>query len=261
MTGAGTRGRAARPRPGPPPDPAPHWAYFLDLDGTLIDLATSPDVIHTDPALHDLIERLNRAAHSAVALISGRAIADLDRLFPQARLPVAGQHGTERRDAAGRVSRHDFPVEQLAAARARITTEAARRSGLWLEDKGLSLALHYRRAPQLAALAHRVMAECQAALGAAFCIQAGKRVVELKPAGRDKGVAVREFMDEAPFRGRTPVFLGDDATDEFGFAMVNRLGGHSLKVGPGPTAARWRLRDVRAVRAWLARAVAAEERP
>jgi trehalose 6-phosphate phosphatase len=88
-------------------------------------------------------------------------------------------------------------------------------------------------------------------LGGAFCIQTGKRVVELKPAGRDKGEAVREFMGEAPFHGRPPVFVGDDRTDEYGFKMVNRLRGHSVKVGQGPSEARWRLRDVRAVRAWL----------
>src|SRR5262249_27620579 len=92
-------------------------------------------------------------------------------------------------------------------------------------------------------------------LGAGFCVQSGKRVVELKPAGKDKGIAVREFMREAPFRGRTPVFIGDDITDEYGFATVNRMRGTSVKVGPGRTVARWRLEDVRAVRAWLARGI------
>jgi trehalose 6-phosphate phosphatase len=88
-------------------------------------------------------------------------------------------------------------------------------------------------------------------------VQTGKRVVELKPAGKDKGVAVGEYMREAPFRGRCPVFIGDDLTDEYGFAMVNRLGGHSIKVGRGRTVARWRLRDVAAVRAWLGSMAAA----
>jgi trehalose 6-phosphate phosphatase len=239
------------------PAPSADWAYFFDIDGTLIDFATRPAGVQPDAEIRALIERLYRAAGRAVALISGRSIGDVDRLFPHARLPVAGQHGTERRDAAGRVSQHAFPVERLAAARARLTETAARHPGLWLEDKELTLALHYRGAPALAALAHGLMAEVLAAAGAAFCLQEGKGIVELKPAGRDKGKAVHEFMQEPPFQGRLPAFVGDDVTDEYGFKMVNRLGGHSVKVGAGPTAARWRLRDVRAVRAWLARGLAA----
>lgn len=243
------------------PAPGAHWAYFFDIDGTLLDFATRPSGVTLDAELRDLIERLYRAAGQAVALISGRSIRDVDQLFPQTRLPVAGQHGTERRDAAGRVSQHPFPVERLVVARARLTEIAARHPGLWLEDKELSLALHYRGAPGLAADAQRLMAQVQAEAGPAFCLQAGKGIVELKPAGRDKGMAVQEFMQEEPFRGRVPAFVGDDVTDEFGFRMVNQLGGHSVKVGTGDTDARWRLRDVRAVRAWLARCLVAAEQP
>ena len=108
-----------------------------------------------------------------------------------------------------------------------------------------------RLAPRLASFAHRVARSLLPRLGRHYGIQTGKRVIEMKPAGKDKGVAVREFMREAPFRGRTAVFVGDDATDEYGFAIVNRLHGHSIKVGSGQTAARWRLRDVKAVQAWL----------
>ncbi len=241
-----------------PPSPAPDWAYFLDIDGTLIDFESSPQRVHIDAELRSLIERLYHTAGSAVALISGRAIPDIDRLFPHAQLPVAGQHGTERRDATGRISRHAFPVERLAAARTQLVEAAARQPGLWLEDKELSLALHYRGAPQLGEYARQVVAACQATTGAEFCVLEGKRIVELKPAGRDKGMAVEEFMREEPFLGRVPVFLGDDITDEYGFRMVNRLGGHSVKVGAGETDARYHLRDVRSVRAWLARAVAAQ---
>ena len=241
-----------------PPNPAPDWAYFLDIDGTLIDFESSPQRVHIDAELRDLIERLYHTAGSAVALISGRAIPDIDRLFPHARLPVAGQHGTERRDATGRVSRHAFPVERLAAARTQLVEAAAKQPGLWLEDKELSLALHYRGAPHLGDYARQVVAACQATTGAEFCVLEGKRIVELKPAGRDKGMAVEEFMREEPFLGRVPVFLGDDVTDEYGFKMVNRLGGHSVKVGVGETEARYHLRDVRSVRAWLARGIAAQ---
>ena len=108
------------------------------------------------------------------------------------------------------------------------------RSGLLVEDKGLSLALHYRRAPQLASYAHRVMRKLRMSLGDQYCLQQGKQVVELAPAGRDKGAAIASFMREAPFLGRSPLFIGDDVTDEYGFAMVNQLGGYSVKVGIGP---------------------------
>ncbi|MBI2317760.1 MAG: trehalose-phosphatase [Betaproteobacteria bacterium] len=233
------------------PPPERDWAYFFDLDGTLIDIAESPQGVHIDRDLRRLIEELYRSAGGAVALISGRSIADIDRLFPGVQLPAAGQHGVERRDIDGRVFRHAFPSAQLERLRERIAEAAAQHSGLLLEDKGLSLALHYRRRPRLGGFAHRLLRSLQAQLGPQFCLQSGKRVVEVKPAGADKGGAIREFMREPIFRGRTPVFVGDDTTDEYGFDMVNRLGGHSVKVGPGRTVARWRLPDVRAVRQWL----------
>lgn len=241
-------------RPGRPAPPGENWAYFFDIDGTLVDFAESPTGVRVDPAVRRLVEGLHRSARGAVALISGRAIEDIDRLFPGLRLPAAGQHGVERRDATGRVSRHAFPSEQLASVRERLAAVTARHPGLWLEDKGLSLALHYRRAPRLGGFAHRLARAALAPLGAQYCVLTGKRIVEMKPAGKDKGVAVLEFMQEEPFRGRIPVFVGDDITDEYGFATVNRLQGHSVKVGPGRTVARWRLRDVAAVQAWLAQA-------
>jgi trehalose 6-phosphate phosphatase len=196
---------------------------------------------------------LYRSSGGALALITGRSIADIDRLFPERRLPAAGQHGLERRAADGRVSRHPGPSHRLDGARRTLSGAVGRHRGLLLEDKGLSLALHYRRAPRLAGVAHGIMRSLQATLGDRFCLQHGQRVVELAPAGRDKGVAIGAFMREAPFRGRLPIFIGDDVTDEYGFAMVNRLGGVAIKVGPGRTAAGWRLPDVGAVLAWLER--------
>lgn len=233
------------------PAPQPRWAYFFDVDGTLVDFASSPAAVRIDRKLRRTLRRLYRSADGAVALISGRSITDIDRLFPGARLPVAGQHGIERRDATGRVVRHAFPSEKLVWVRRQLVDAVARHRGLLLEDKGLSLALHYRRVPRLGSYVHRLMRSLQARIGAEFCVQPGKRVVEMKPTGRHKGIAVLEFMQERPFRGRTPVFIGDDATDEYGFATVNRLEGLSVKVGPGPTVARWRLQDARAVRAWF----------
>jgi trehalose 6-phosphate phosphatase len=233
------------------PVPHPSWAYFLDLDGTLITIAQAPDRVRIDPALRRVITALHTRTGGAVALITGRPIAEVDRFFPGIHLAVAGQHGLERRAVSGLVSRHPTPSTRLDAARRRLAEVADRHPGLLLEDKGLSLALHYRRAPRLAGYAHRLARSQAAGLGRAYGVRTGKRVVEIAPAGKDKGTAIQAFMTERPFRGRVPVFLGDDVTDEQGFAMVNKLAGVSIKVGPGPTVARWRLRDVAAVRHWL----------
>ena len=234
------------------PAPRQDWAYFFDIDGTLVDIVERPEHVRIDLALRQLIEMLHRGTGGAVALVSGRAIADVDALFPGSRLPVAGQHGAERRDASGTVSRRTTMSAELAQVRRELAAVVARRPALRFEDKGLSFALHYRQAPRLGGFVHRVMRTLQAQHRGSFHLQEGKRVVELLPQGSDKGSAVLQFMAEPPFRGRTPVFIGDDVTDETAFATVNHLGGHSIKVGPGPTSAGWRLADVSAVRRWLA---------
>lgn len=226
-------------------------AYFLDIDGTLVDFADSPGAVKLASTLPALVDALYESSGGAVALITGRSIADADRLFTRRRLPIAGQHGHERRAANGEVTRHQVSPKALDPARHSLREIVVRHPELLVEDKGLTLALHYRRAPNLASLAHRVMHAVQSSLGDHYCVHRGKCVVELAPAGKDKGLAIRAFMREEPFRGRPPVFIGDDVTDEHGFAMVNRLGGDSIKVGPGPTVATWRLPSVAAVLAWL----------
>jgi trehalose 6-phosphate phosphatase len=229
----------------------PGWALFLDVDGTLLDIAERPDQVDAHQIDRELVEGLRRAARGALALISGRSLAQLDRMFAPLTLPAAGQHGYERRDVQGRRHRHRFPVETLAPAKQALLEFAGRHPGLVLEDKGASLALHYRLAPQLEQAALEALRRASAPLGGAVQTQGGKMVWELKPAGADKGLAIDEFMREPPFAGRTPVFLGDDVTDEYGFRVVNRLGGHSIKVGPGDTQARWRLANPASARAWL----------
>ena len=231
---------------------AADWALFLDVDGTLLDHAERPDAVRPGAAEFGLLDALQRAAQGALALISGRSVAALDAMFAPLRLAAAGQHGIERRDAAGGAHRHAPPSQALRGIAARIGEFAARHEGLLFEDKGLNLALHYRLAPQMESAAHAALGEAAAQLGAGFELLRGKMVVELKPSGRDKGSAIEEFMREAPFAGRRPVFIGDDQTDEYGFGVVNRLGGESIKVGAGASAARWRIADARAVRAWLA---------
>jgi len=233
-----------------------NWSFFLDVDGTLVEYAAHPDGVRVTAELLELLRRLHGVAGGAVALISGRSVADLDRLFAPLSLPAAGQHGTERRGADGTTSRHGPAIQILGQAAAEIVHLTAAHSGLVFENKGMTLALHYRLAPTLRALAEREMRAIAARLGDAFELQTGKFVVEIKPSGKDKGGAIAEFAAEPPFAGRRAVFVGDDLTDEPGFEVVNRIGGHSIKVGPGITRARWRLFDAAAVRRWLGEYVA-----
>ena len=233
-----------------PPPPELGWAYFLDVDGTLIEIAETPDGVLVDAPLLRLIEQLSRACGGALALVSGRSIANLDGLIGCPHLPMAGLHGLERRDAEGRWSTHTAAFAAKTAIKSALLPVLERHSGLLLEDKGLTLALHYRQAPTLAAYVHRLMAR-QAGLGERLEIQRGKRVVEIKPAGVDKGSAIDAYLAEPPFRTRRPVFIGDDLNDEHGFAAVNHLDGISIKVGRGASCARFRLPNVQAVRRWL----------
>lgn len=230
---------------------APDWCFFLDVDGTLVGFSEHPNYVHIDAALHIILCRLIEATGGAIALISGRPITDIDRLFSPLRLPVAGQHGLERRDSAGNIHTHTTPVARLHDAVERLEKLAAQHPELVFENKGMTLALHYRRAPALAQVVNLVMRQLLVVLGDGFELLEGKMLLELKPQGKDKGAAIADFMVEPPFRGRIPVFIGDDLTDEYGFALVNNLHGHSIKVGIGMTTARWRLADAIAVRAWI----------
>lgn len=238
-----------------PPTPEVGWAFFLDVDGTLIDIAETPAAVLVDTQLLDLIAQLHRASGGALALVSGRTISDLEGLLGMSRLPMAGLHGLERRDVAGRLWIHAAPPDAKCAIKAALLPIQERHPELLLEDKGLTLALHYRKAPTLAAYVHRLMRQLAATAGDGLEVQCGKKVVEIKPAGIDKGSAVSEYLNEPPFSQRRPVFIGDDLNDEHGFAEVNRLDGISIKVGPGKSCARYRLADVAAVRNWLGEAL------
>ena len=235
-----------------PPLPRAEWAYFFDIDGTLSVLASTPESARLAPSVRELLEALRARCNGAVAVISGRSLRDIDAMCEGLRLPAAGQNGVERRDAAGRISTRPVARGQLDRALHVLARLVARNPRLLLEDKGHSLSLHYRAVPPLAGVSHRTMRQVQRRLGADFRVQSGKRVVELISTGIDKGQAIRAFLEEPPFRGRLPVFLGDDVSDEPAFAAVDALGGHSVKVGAGPTTARWRLAGVNAVRRWLA---------
>ena len=227
------------------------WAFFLDIDGTLLDIAETPDAAEAGRREKSLVRKLHEAAGGALALVSGRSLAAIDELFAPLEVAAAGQHGVERRDARGKVYRPSFSADVLARASKHIGDFAARHAGLVFEHKGYSMALHYRLAPRLAGAAHAVVREAARTVGCGVEVQAGKMVAELKLAGHDKGRAIEAFMKEKPFAGRVPVFLGDDLTDEDGFRVVQRLGGISIKIGAGETVAPWRLDHPAAARTWL----------
>lgn len=249
------------PREGHPPF-ASDWCLFLDIDGTLLEHMERPGDVVVDAALRSLIGRLAAALGGAVALISGRGIEDVERLFAPLVVPVAGLHGVEHRDVHGTVHRHAIDEGAMRSAHAHLEQVAAQNPGLFFEDKGLNLALHYRTAPELAHVAEEAIRIAARDLGIRFEIQKGKMVWEVKPSGYDKGTAIEEYLDDPPFKGRVPVFLGDDLTDEVGFELVNQRRGHSIKIGPGKTRAHWRLTDARAVRGFLsALAQFVEHRP
>ncbi len=240
-----------------PPLPAPseRWAIFLDIDGTLVAIAETPQAVQVEPDLLALLERLRQRCDGALAVVSGRALADIDRLLAPLRLPAAGLHGRERRRVDGTLLESGGPEAIIAPLRPLLAAYAEARPGLLLEDKHGSLALHYRLAPAYAASvcrhARRLAAE-EPQLRVIF----GRKVVEFQPRGSDKGSAIAAFLAEPPFAGRRPVYAGDDATDEDGFAMVNRLGGLSIKVLNGErrapaSAAQFQLRSVAALHRWL----------
>ena len=235
------------------PRPRRDWALFLDVDGTLLEFVDDPEAVRTDAALVRCLAALGDALGGALALVSGRSLAQLSRVFGGYELPAAGLHGLERRSAAG-VER--LPVELPAHVRGALAALAARHPGLRVEDKGASVAVHWREAPALEPVATVTLRELAAALGPAWQLQPGACVLELKPALRTKADAVREFLAEPPFAGRRPVYVGDDLTDLDGFAAVEGRGGEAIAVGDR-VQARWRLPDPAAVREWLAHVQAA----
>jgi trehalose 6-phosphate phosphatase len=236
--------------PATPPTPllslAQDIALLLDFDGTLVELAETPEAILVPESLPALLRRLSGRLQGRVALVTGRALADLDRYLPG--LSAAGSHGLELRFADGRRAPHGRAVpEGLLGDAVRF---AASDPGLRVEEKPGGLALHYRLAPDRAAEAEAWADEAAGRHG--LRVQPGKMVLELLPRGVDKGEAVRRLMAEPPFAGARPVFVGDDLTDEHGFEAAAALGGAGILVGPPrETAARWHLPDVAAVHGWL----------
>jgi trehalose 6-phosphate phosphatase len=233
------------------------YAFFFDFDGTLVELAPTPDGVLVPPDVPALLAELRTLTNGAVAVVSGRGIGSIDAFLNMPDLPVAGLHGAERRDANGDTQRIGFNDDRLLHMEQVLADVVNENPGMLLEIKGASLALHYRNAADREPVARATTARLVADYPGAYVLQPGKMVYEIKPKDVDKGRALRAFLDEPPFAGRKPVFAGDDLTDEKGFAVANETGGVSIKVGGGDTIARTRLDSVSALHAWLAAVVAA----
>lgn len=230
-------------------------ALFLDLDGVLAPLAPTPDAVVPEPRRTETVARVTQALGGRVAVVSGRTLAEIDRIIGGAARAASGVHGLERRRADGGLTARD-PSPFVGAALAAFTAFADDRPGVIVEDKGLSAGLHFRQAPDHAEAALALASVLADETGLA--LQPGSMVLELKTPGADKGTAVAAFMTETPFAGATPVMVGDDLTDEAGFLAAEALGGFGVLVGPErPTAARYRLKDVEAVLDWLGALAAA----
>ena len=228
--------------------PVPRFAIFTDFDGTLVELAETPDGIFVPAELATEITEAAQLVDGAFAVISGRELADLERYLPSG-IAAAGGHGTERRRADGTRTTTDANVQDAAAGIAgRLQDFVNGHAGLLLELKKSSVALHYRQAPDLADDARAAMNEALAA-APDFEVLDGKMVIEARPVSTGKADAIRAFMQEAPFSGRVPVFLGDDVTDEDGFRAAQEMGGVGIKIGDGRTTARIRTPDVESARA------------
>lgn len=235
--------------------PLTRYALFLDVDGTLLPLVERPDQVHVPLSLLETLNLLRDRFLGALALISGRAVADLDALFEPLVLPAAGIHGLELR-RSGEHCLRSSSKGLLEPLRPPLKAFAEKTPGLLLEDKGLSLALHYRLAPEREAEAAQRIDALVANTSPHLEVTQGKMVFEVKPSGYNKGTAIDAFMEEPAFRGRKPIFLGDDITDEDGFAVVNRLDGISVKVGGTDLSrAQYRLPNEAAVHSWLTQLV------
>lgn len=235
--------------PFPPLDLLIGASLFLDVDGTLVELAERPDLVHVAPDLPERLTHLLARLDGRMALVSGRGAEEVAALIGVPGLTIAGSHGAEIRFGPDKMV---VPPRPDALDEALITSKALRAQypGLLVEDKPQGVALHYRGQPEAEQACHLLAGELAQRL--ALQVQPGKMVVELRPAGHDKGTAVRRLMEQPAMRGTRPVFIGDDRTDEAAFRAVADMGGAGILVGPAQeTAAIYQLPDVASVHAWL----------
>lgn len=215
-------------------------ALFLDFDGTLVAIADQPDQVRVSPHLRDLLALLSQAANGALAIVTGRDIADVDAYLAPLRLPIAGVHGLVRRTADGRLDETPSNGAAIATIEARLQPFVSAERGLLLERKTASIALHYRARPDLEKASQIAIEKALGGVDSVTLVR-GKMVFEAKAGTAHKGQAVDAYMNEAPFAGRVPFFAGDDRTDEDAFSAVNARGGVTVKIGTGTTKARYRI--------------------
>jgi trehalose 6-phosphate phosphatase len=205
------------------------WALFVDIDGTLLGMAPTPDAVTVPEGLVQLLDAVVRRLGGAVAILTGRRIADADRLFAPLRLVASGVHGTELR------SERDGPIAALAAPITSEVVEAMSRisaiaSGILIEQKGSGIAVHYRNAPLARRALETELAAFIASSSYDLVLRQGRKVLEAVPRGFSKGSALTTLVTHAPFKGRLPVMIGDDVGDESAFVAAERLGGLGLRV-------------------------------
>ena len=228
-------------------------AVLLDIDGTLLDLAPTPREVWVPPGLADTLNRLLEKTCGALALVSGRSLNDIDLIFAPEQFPAVGGHGAEMRVSidSESVAVHAPPMDK--ELKRRLAAIAKLSPGILLEDKGYSLALHYRLAPHAEAAIYEAVSLIRADLpDAPIEVLPGKCVCEIKHSGFTKATGVRELMAHEPFRGRRPIFIGDDVTDESVFAIMPDFGGLAFSVGRRAQGVAGHFDEPRDVRAWLA---------
>lgn len=228
------------------------FALYLDFDGTLVEIAPKPDQVRVDPALAPALEKLRTRLGGALAIVTGRPIRVIDDFLVPARFDVAGLHGVERRVdgvvSGGSAEDHPALRAQVPALHAAVTDL----EHVLIEDKGASVAVHWRLAtPSDAAAAEEAVKAAAVALGSAYRLQLGKAVGEIVPASATKGHAIRALAENPPYADRRAIFLGDDLTDEKAFAVINETGGVSVRIGGAETIASRRLIDPEDVRRLL----------
>lgn len=231
------------------PSPSRDWALFLDFDGTLTELAPTPDAVTIDPALRSVLAALEEGLGGALAIVSGRPLSEIDALLGIG-LPGAGVHGLELRETRGGAVQPPRDMAAIRVIERALAPMVEADPRLILERKPGAIAFHYRRAPEREDECRAAMARALDGLTGMALID-GKMVLEVKPDHMNKGVAIARLLDVEPFAGRIPVFAGDDRTDEDGFEVVNARKGVTIKIGPGDTRASHRLSSVDALLAWL----------
>ena len=225
-------------------------AILLDFDGTLVEIADHPDSVALLPDTQAVLATLTRVLDGALAVVTGRAIGDVDRFLEPLRLPVAGVHGLERRGASGAVHVSEIDAGAIAAVREALQRLVGEEPGLLLETKPGSVAMHYRARPELKQRCIEAVHRSVSGIDGLNLLH-GKMVIEAKSGADTKADALAGFMAEPPFLGRLPIFAGDDITDESAFRAIGEHDGVSIKIGNGDTAARYRASDTDEFLGWL----------